>query len=79
LKSDDLYVDFLIFIVTDDEVCRIARILAFDTVAVIDREKVYGMLGLNLADLPDMKRRLVQEYSGSYEFYTWSKVPTFES
>jgi hypothetical protein len=46
--------------------------LASDNTAVEKREQVYGVLGLKLAELTDMKRRLALDYSGAYEFYVWT-------
>jgi hypothetical protein len=49
----------------------IASILADCPVAVEKREQVYGALGLSLAGLVDMRRKLDREYSGggSYAFF----------
>jgi hypothetical protein len=55
--------------VTTDEIYRIARILASDTTAVKNREEIYGILRLPLAELTDLKRNLAYDGSGSYEFF----------
>ncbi len=47
----------------------LTRTMAFNAVPVQTREQVYGVLGLNLTELPNLKQRLVLSYSRTYKFY----------
>jgi hypothetical protein len=58
------------FITVDDEdIHRIAQILASDTTAIEKKSQIYGGIGLPLAELMDLKQRLNLERSNSYDFF----------